>query len=124
MALEYLLTICLLSGDLRLFVDYLERFGGAIAGPLPRHWAEAVAMYNDMSPPGERRFAGRVPREIVSESVAFKETFLSIKKSCMQQRLDDRAFRRLAYGGLRGRFGNTVLFLYFFQESGAVRWPR
>jgi hypothetical protein len=124
MALEYLLTICLLSGDLRLFVDYLERFGGAIAGPLPRHWAEAVAMYNDMSPPGERRFAGRVPREIVSESVAFKETFLSIKKSCMQQRLDDRAFRRRAYGGLRGRFGNTVLFLYFFQESGAVRWPR
>jgi hypothetical protein len=122
MALEYLLTICLLSGEPRLFVDYLEHFGDDFSGPLPRHWAEAVAMYNDMSPPGQRRFADRVPQEIVNESIAFKETFLSIKDSCMRQGLDENAFKRRAYEGLRERFGNTVLFLYFFQESGAVRW--
>jgi hypothetical protein len=122
MALEYLMTICLLSGELRLFVDYLERFGAAFAEPLPRHWAEAVAMYNDMSPPGERRFADRVPQEIVNESIAFKKAFLQIKESCMRQGLDEPAFRQRAYDGLRERFGDTVLFFYFFQESGAVRW--
>jgi len=122
MALEYLMTICLLSGELRLFVDYLDRFGAAIDGPLPRHWAEAVTMYNEMSLPGERRFADKAPREIVSESLAFKETFLSIKKSCMGEGLDERAFRQRAFDGLRERFGNTVLFFYFFHESGAVRW--
>ena len=124
MAFEYLLTICLLSGELRLFVDYLERFGAPFPGPLPRHWAEAVAMYNDMSPPADRRFADRVPREIADESVAFKETYLSIKKSCEKQGFDEAAFKRYAYNGLRERFGNSVLFFYFFQESGAVRWHR
>jgi hypothetical protein len=124
MAFEYLLTICLLSGDLRLFVGYLERFGAPFPGQLPRHWAEAVAMYNDMSPPADRRFAGSVPQEIADESIAFKETFLSIRESCEKQGLDEAAFKRRAYDGLRGRFGNTVLFFYFFQESGAVRWHR
>jgi hypothetical protein len=124
MAQEYLMAICLLSGELRLFVDYLERFDAASAGPLPRHWAEAVAMYNDMSPPGQRRLADRVPREIANESIAFREAFLSIKDSCVRQGLDESAFKRRAYDGLRERFGNTVLFLYFFHESGAVRWRR
>lgn len=123
MAYEYLMTLCLFSGELRLFVDYLERFGSLFEGSLPYTWAEAVEMYNEMSPPGERRFADWVPQEIVNESIAFKENFLSIKESCMMRGLDESEFKQQAYSGLRQRFGNTVLFFYFFHESGAVRWP-
>lgn len=122
MALEYLLAICLLSGELPLFVDYLEHYGAQYPGTLPCHWAEAVAMFNSMSPPDKRRFTDRVPEDVAGESIAFKKAFLSIKNSCTQEGLDQTVFNQRAYESLRGRFGNTVLFLYFFQESGAVRW--
>jgi len=123
MAYEYLMTLCLFSGELRLFVDYLERFGASFTGFLPQHWAEAVEMYNEMSPPGERTLTDKIPQEVVSESIAFKDKYLSIKQSCMMQGLDESRFKEQAYNDLRQRFGNTVLFFYFFHESGAVRWP-
>jgi hypothetical protein len=122
MALEYLLATCLFSGELQLFVDYLEHYGALYAGTLPRHWAEAVAMFNSMSPPDKRRFTGLIPEDVISESIAFQNAFMSIRKTCMQDGLDQAAFNRRAYESLRERFGNTVLFLYFFHESGAVRW--
>jgi hypothetical protein len=113
MALDYLLSICLLQGDLPSFVNYMPRLPEAGYAQVPRHWAEALALYADMDPGFKPIAALLVPPDIARFGADFKRDIAVIRKN-MPAATDEASFREQASDRLWHAYGSTYFYYFYF----------
>jgi hypothetical protein len=111
MAFEYLMAYYLLNHDLDKFVANLPRMDDVGYTTVPRHWQEAVTMYEAMT--GRRApLGGRAADPLTPLRFGGFSSIVAPK----QQSGDIAGARRAA----AGQYGNTYFFYYVFGESGVA----
>lgn len=124
LAFDYLISSCLISGNIQEAASYLPRFSEAGYERLPKNWAEALILYYALNDVTDSQLLTTVPQEIQASMVRFMGACHTIKQR--YERLDrgQERYAREAPSILREEFGSTYFFYYFFHMSGTARWYR